>query len=221
MPQSPKLARLPFLIAHRAGNDLARLQSAEQHGVGLIECDVHLRRGRLEVWHLKRIGPIPILWARWRLRRPWVSRLLLSDLLEAIEPGTELMLDLKGFSPRLARPLAECIDTHGAGRRFTVCSRNWRVLAALPRREDVRIVHSVGSRGQLKTLRERLGQGFPVAGISIHKRLLDAPLVAELKRDIELIVSWPIETMAEAHRLGTWGVDGMISKRFDALHQRP
>jgi glycerophosphoryl diester phosphodiesterase len=216
MSQSPK-SPPPFLIAHRAGNDLARLQSAEQHGVALIECDVHLRRGRLEVWHLKRIGPIPIIWDRWQLRRPWVSRLLLSDLLEAIEPGTELMLDLKGFSPRLAGPLTECLDAFGAGRRFTVCSRNWRVLAALPSRDDVRIVHSVGSRGQLRTLRERLRLGQPVAGISIHKRLLDAPIVAELKRDIELIVSWPIETMAEAHRLGTWGVDGMISKRFDAL----
>jgi glycerophosphoryl diester phosphodiesterase len=194
------------------------LQSAEQLGVELVECDVHLRRGRLEVWHVKTVGPIPIIWDRWRLRGPWVPCLLLPDLLDAIGPGTELMLDLKGFSPRVAGPVADCIDAHGKGRRFTVCSRNWRVLAALAGRDDVRVVHSVGNRGQLKALRGRLRKGSPVAGISIHKRLLNAPLVAELKRDVELIVSWPIETMSEARRLGSWGVDGLISKSFDTLH---
>ena len=38
-------------VAHRAGNDLDRLVVALDGGADLVEADVHLRRGRLEVRH--------------------------------------------------------------------------------------------------------------------------------------------------------------------------
>lgn len=217
MQTLPTAPRSPFLIAHRAGNDLALLRSAETLGVALVEADVHLFRGRLEVRHLKTVGPVPLLWDRWELAPPWAPRLLLGELLTAAAPTTELMLDLKGRDPRLPRIVATCLDEHGAGRRVTICSRNWRALAPLAGRDDVRALHSVGSRGQLAALRRRLARRGPVSGVSIHQRLLDAPLVAELKRDVGLLVSWPVETAHDAHRLAGWGVDGLISKRFDLL----
>jgi hypothetical protein len=37
------------VVAHRAGNDLARLRRAEELGVDLVEADVRLWRGRAEV----------------------------------------------------------------------------------------------------------------------------------------------------------------------------
>ncbi|WP_187368794.1 glycerophosphodiester phosphodiesterase [Baekduia soli] len=207
---------MPFLVAHRAGNDLGRLRRAESLGIPLIEADVHLFAGRLEVRHLKTVGPLPILWDRWELAPPWRPRLLLGDLLATAAPPTELMLDLKGRDPRLARAVAACLDRHGDGRRVTVCSRTWRLLRPLEGRPDVRVVHSVGSRRQLAALRRLLGYRA-VDGVSIHRRLLDAPVTAALKRDVGLLVSWPVETAEEARRLAAWGVDGLITTRFDAL----
>ena len=79
-------------MAHRAGNDLARLREAERLGA-VVEADVRLWRGRLEVRHLKTIGPVPILWDRWELASPFAPRLELHALLAAARPGTQLMLD--------------------------------------------------------------------------------------------------------------------------------
>ena len=49
--------RLPLAIAHRSGNHLERLQPAVAAGADLIEADVWLHRGKLEVRHLKTLGP--------------------------------------------------------------------------------------------------------------------------------------------------------------------
>ena len=61
---------VPFLVAHRAGNDLALLRRAEERGITHVEADLHLFRGRLEVRHLKTVGPLPILWDQWTLAAP-------------------------------------------------------------------------------------------------------------------------------------------------------
>jgi glycerophosphoryl diester phosphodiesterase len=61
------MASSPFIVAHRAGNDLELLRRAERVRPRLIEADVHLYRGRLEVRHLKTLGPLPVLWDRWYL----------------------------------------------------------------------------------------------------------------------------------------------------------
>src|ERR1043165_2169704 len=97
---------VPFVVAHRAGNDLELLRRAEAVRPGLIEADVHLFRGRLEVRHLKTLGPLPILWDRWYLASPRTPRLQLGELLAGAGPETALMLDLKGRDARLAELVA-------------------------------------------------------------------------------------------------------------------
>ena len=47
----------PFVVAHRAGNDLDRLRRAQELGLGVVEADLHLYAGRIEVRHLKTLGP--------------------------------------------------------------------------------------------------------------------------------------------------------------------
>jgi hypothetical protein len=201
----------PFIVAHRAGNDLARLRAAEALELPLVEADVHLFAGRLEVRHRKTVGPIPILWDRWELAPPWAPRLLLEELLEAAAPGTELMLDLKGHDRRLPGRVLAAIDAAGLPGRLTVCSQDWRLLEPLAGRQEVRVVHSVGNARQLARLPNTL------AGISIHERLLDADVVAELRRRAALVLSWPVESVTQARRLATWGVQGLISRRFEDL----
>jgi hypothetical protein len=197
-------------VAHRAGNDLARLRAAEALELPLVEADVHLFGGRLEVRHRKTVGPIPILWDRWELAPPWAPRLLLEELLEAA-PATELMLDLKGHDRRLPSRVLAAIEAAGRPGRLTVCSQDWRLLEPMAGLPEIRIVHSVGNARQLARLPETL------AGISIHERLLDAGVVAELRRRAALVLSWPVESVTQARRLAGWGVQGLISRRFEDL----
>jgi glycerophosphoryl diester phosphodiesterase len=203
--------RVPFVVAHRAGNDMVTLRCAEGLPAGLVEADVHLYRGRLEVRHLKTLGPLPVLWDRWYLAPRGAPRLELGTLLAAAAPGTELMLDLKGLDPRLPGRVAT--ELAGYAGRVTICSRNWRFLERLA---GVRVVHSVGSRRQLRALRHRFA-GRRLAGVSIHRKLLDRDTLADLRRRADLILTWPVVTAEEARRLAGWGVDGVITERFEAL----
>jgi glycerophosphoryl diester phosphodiesterase len=187
------------------------LRRAEAQRARLVEADVHLFAGRLEVRHLKTIGPLPVLWDRWYLAPRDTPRLELRELLAAVTPETELMLDLKGIDPRLPGRLAAELARHPGP--VTVCSRNWRFLRRL---RGPRIVHSVGSRRQLRALRRRFA-GRRLEGVSIHRRLLDAATVADLRRRADMVLAWPVATAEEARRLAGWGVDGMISERYEAL----
>jgi glycerophosphoryl diester phosphodiesterase len=218
----PRLKRrAPFLVAHRAGNDLSRLREAARLGAALVEADVRLCRGRIEVRHLKTVGPLPILWDRWRLANPFASRLQLAELLAAA-PATELLLDLKGRNGRLASAVLELIRPRLASRRLTVCSRSWHMLEPFAGVPGVSLVHSVGSRRQLRALR-RLSAARPLHGVSIHERLLDRATVRDLRARADLVMTWPVTTLERARELAAWGVDGLISENLELarpLHER-
>ena len=205
----------PFLVAHRAGNQLADLRAAEELGAVLVEADIRLFRGRLEVRHLKTVGPIPIFWDRWKLAAPWRPRLELGQLLEATAPETELLLDLKGRRIEIAEAVRNTISPFLGARPFTVCARSWRLLAAfagLP----VRRVHSVGSERQLRRLLGRIGEQR-LEGISVHQSLLDRESVAALRAVADLIMTWPVNHTDRAEELLRLGVDGLITDYADRL----
>ena len=126
------------------------------------------------------------------------------------------MLDLKGRDPRLSRRVAAELARRPLAGPVTVCSRSWRLLEPFLDDPDVRAVHSVGSRRQLRALRRRF-TGRRLSGISIHQRLLDPTTVADLRARAEMILTWPVATVEEARRLAAWGVDGVITERFEAL----
>ena len=205
----------PFVVAHRAGNDLGILRRAEALAPRLVEADLHLRRGRVEVRHLKTLGPLPLLWDRWRLAPGWTPRLQLEALLAAAAPSTELMLDLKGCDIHLSRRVADAL-ARARPSCVTVCARNWALLEPLRDVPGVRLVHSVGSRRQLRALRRRFA-GRRLEGISIHRDLLDATTVADLRTRADMVITWPVASPDEARALAAWGVSGVITERFDAL----
>jgi glycerophosphoryl diester phosphodiesterase len=196
---------VPFVVAHRAGNDLAHLKEAESLGIRLIEADVRLWRGRLEVRHLKTVGALPIFWDRWKLASPFAARLQLGELLDAVRPETELLLDLKGVSSRLSRLV---LDALPEDRDVTVCARSWRLLEPFAAKPRVRRVHSVGSARQLRRLLQRFEH---VDGVSIHERLLDPATVATLRSRASVLMSWPVNTVERARELVALGIDGLIS----------
>jgi glycerophosphoryl diester phosphodiesterase len=178
--------------------------------VAVVEADVRLFHGRVEVRHLKTIGPLPIFWDRWELRSPFARRLLLGDLLRAMAPGTELMLDLKGRDPRLSRLVLQAVNESGRLRPLTVCARSSRLLAQFAGMPNVRTVFSVGSRRQLRALDRRLG-GLRPDAISIHERLLDRSTVERLTALAGTVMTWPVKTVEDARRLAGIGVRGLIT----------
>jgi hypothetical protein len=206
----------PFLVAHRAGNRLDDLRRAESLGIPLVEADVRRFAGRLEVRHEKTVGPVPILWDRWKLAPPWAPRLLLDELLDAAARDTELMLDLKGGDPRLAADVGRALERRRGHAPVSVCSQSWALLEPFRGRDGVRTIHSVGSTKALRALHGRFA-GERLEGVSIHRKLLDAGVVAALHERAPLVISWPVATPDEARELAGWGVDGLITERYETL----
>ncbi len=208
-------AAAPLLVAHRAGNRLDLLRASEEAGHAFVEADVNLFRGRLDVRHLKTVGPLPLFWDRWQVAAPWRRHLQLGELLAAAAPTTELMIDLKGRQLRLAERVAEEIEPYLGSRRLTIAARCWPLLEqfeGLP----VRRLHSVGTARQLREL-VRASAGSRLDGVTIHERLLDLAAVAELRRIAGVVMTWPVNDAERASELLRLGVDGLISDRPEAL----
>lgn len=202
-------------IAHRRGNTVDGMRAALEMGVDLVECDVHAYRGRLEVRHLKTMGVLPWLWDRGELvHRRRHRNLELAELIAALGDDHRLMIDLKGVHPRLAPAVARLIRESAPDRGLTVCTKSWWMLDAFD--VPVQRVLSAASRRGLARLRTRLARGA-VHGVSVRRSLLTVPLVEELHRATDLVMTWPVDTpeaLADARRLG---VDAVISKNDDLL----
>jgi hypothetical protein len=208
--------RLPFVVAHRAGNDLALLRRTMDRNLGIVEADLHLFRGRVEVRHLKTLGPVPILWDRWKLATPWARRLHLEQLLAALRPGAEVILDLKGADRRLPALVAGALAERPVTGPVMLCARAWPLLDLVPAAPGLRRIHSVGTRRQLEALRRRFADRR-LEGISIHRRLLDAETVRDLRARAAVVMSWPVHTVDQARLLLGWGVQGLISEQPDEI----
>jgi glycerophosphoryl diester phosphodiesterase len=201
------------VIGHRCGNDLATLRSAVADGVRTVEADVRLYHGRLEVRHVKTVGPIPLYWERRRpVRAP--SRLLLRDLVEACDPRTELLLDLKGARRALSHLLLRELRPSLGRRRLAVCARNWRLLAPFAGVEGIAVLWTIRTR---RALRAFLAGAAPVDGVSVHADLVDADSVAALRRRAGRVLVFPVETAEQARRLRALGVDGLVTERLELV----
>jgi glycerophosphoryl diester phosphodiesterase len=204
-------------IAHRAGNSLEGLRGANALGADVIECDVHGYRGRLEVRHLKTAGPLPFLWDRWQLVPASAPRLGLDQLLEADRHGTTFLLDLKGRRASTAASVANLLHEVVHERPVLVCGRHWPLVDALASLPFVRPVMSVRNRLELVRLGQRLGSGPPVHGVSVHRSLLDKELVAALHERVDIVMTWPVNTVTCLDDVLAMGVTGVISDEQDVL----
>lgn len=198
-------------VAHRAGNSLAALAAAAELGADVVECDVHVSRGRLEVRHSKALGPW--LWDRgpWELTPRSVPQLQLTELLTATDAS--VMLDLKGAGGVGART-AQVL--RAAPRPVLVCSRWWPSVDAFAGLEGVRSVLSARNRGELARLRRRV-RARPPYGVSLHGSLLAEPVVAELREWVELVMTWGVDDLAALDRVVRVGVTGVISNSAEVL----
>lgn len=206
----------PLVVAHRAGNELASAESALAAGADVLELDVWLHRGRLEVRHTKTAGPLPLRWDRWSLEPGWRPCPRLPELLDALPEEVPLMLDLKGWARGLPAALVTTLRQQRPGRPVLLCSRNWGLLDACRDYREAVLVHSIGSPRQLAACWPRLRQHDHDA-VSIHARLLDAETVRALRRHVSLITSWPVNDARLATRLLELGIDGLTSDDVRAV----
>ena len=211
MSDGPLLA-----VAHRAGNSLAGLRTAVEVGADVIEADVHAHRGRLEVRHLKTMGPLPLLWDRWELRSARAPRLGLETLLTAVDDGVTFMIDLKGQDPAIGAEVARELHERAPERPVLVCSRNWAALAPFAAVGWVRTLRSARTRRELARLLATLDGAAPY-GVSVHRSLLDPDLAAELHRHVEVVMTWPVNDPAALDAVADLGVSGVISDEHTIL----
>lgn len=200
----------PLVIAHRLGNELDSALRAFEAGVDLIETDIWRYRNRLELRHIKTMGPIPLLWDRWELHPGWGHRFQLADLLRDLPVAARLFLDLKGEDTHLPIQLVETIRTIQPARQIIVCGRNWTQLDPIANDSDVSVFYSVGSDQELANIWDKL-ENMPHPAISINKRYLTEELVRRLKDQNVTIVTWTVNTFAEARKLHDLGVDGFTT----------
>lgn len=201
-------------IAHRAGNDIRALREALDAGVDLVEADVHLFRGALEVRHRKTLGP-GLLWDRWELvRRRGLVLPELAEVLAAAGGDPRLMLDLKGPAAALAPRVAELLRVRAPGAPVTVCTKHWGALDAFA--PPVRRVLSASNQVTLRRLLARVRRA-PEYGVSVRLRLLTPAIVAELRRSVDVVMSWPVDTPAALDHARRVGVTAVISKNLTLL----
>jgi glycerophosphoryl diester phosphodiesterase len=194
----------PLLAAHRIETPAAAA-AARAAGADLLEIDVHLRRGALEVRHPRRRGPV--LWDREGVRRARGPSGTLGPLLAALPAGAEPMIDLKGGAAALAG--AALAAARAAGHeRATLTSRRWDLLDGLAGEPGVRLAYSAAGRREVGRL---LARDVPAgAAACVRSDLLDAATVAALRRRHALVMTWDVADRGEADRLADLGVGGLV-----------
>jgi glycerophosphoryl diester phosphodiesterase len=203
-------------VAHRAGNDLQVLREAALLGADVVEADVHLHRGRLEVRHEKSVGRLPWLWDKWQVYPRTHPRMVLDELLDALPLGTTVMLDLKGVG-RAGAEVALAVHARAPEHPVLVCARWWPAVAPFRELPWARVLLSARGRVELARLRRRLRAGDPPDGVSVHLSMLDPLVVAELKEQVPLVLTWPVDDLAALERASFCGVDGAITKDLDIV----
>jgi glycerophosphoryl diester phosphodiesterase len=167
---------------------------------------------------VKTLGPVPVLWDRWRLEPGWTPRLHLSALLEAVHERTTLFLDLKGRHPRFPAALRGELDRHHPDRPVVVCSQSWDLLDALQPGSALALVYSIGNPRMLRDVWPRLAR-LPSPVVSIDQRLLSPETMRTFRERSVSVVTWTVNSAARMAELRAWGVDGIISDNFDLLRQ--
>ncbi|GAA1840784.1 glycerophosphodiester phosphodiesterase [Asanoa iriomotensis] len=193
-------------VAHRAGNRVADLRAALASDVDLIEADVHLRAGTLQIGHGilgRRLVPAPTL----------------DEILAVMDGDPRLLLDLKGLSTAVATAAAAMlVDTPVA-----LSARNWRMFDAFGPRQRLWRIYAAGNRWELHRLRERIGHPS-IRAVSVRRRLLTPAVVAELRGHGITVLVWPVSSkaaVADARRLGASGVIGKNLALLEGINRQP
>lgn len=192
------------IVAHRAGNDPTTARAA-QALADVIELDAHVHRGRVELRHAKLLRPTNRLWEQWYLLPADARGAPIETVLQALDPDTPLLVDLKCFTRRAARQIASAIPvTHPV----LASTRSWWILPAVADRPGWTAMRSCGSRLQvwLAAHTDRHHRyGAAVRANRLPPRRMQA-FVARRGR----VYVWGVASVDHGTQLRRWGVEGLI-----------
>jgi hypothetical protein len=126
------------------------------------------------------------------------------------------MLDLKGVG-RVGRSTARELRALTGERSMLVCARWWPSVDDVAGLPSVLPVLSCRNRAELARLRRRVASAPPPYGVSLHGSLLSAPVVAELRRRVEVVMTWGVNDREALDRVVELGVNGIISDSLELL----
>ncbi|MFQ5557596.1 MAG: glycerophosphodiester phosphodiesterase [Acidimicrobiales bacterium] len=194
-----------LLVAHRGGN---RCESARRliGRVDLIELDVHVRRGRVEVRHEKLLRPTSLLWERWHILPRGTPVPTIDEIIAVVDPDTELLVDLKCFTARAARRIRGSLPPE---QPITVASRSWWVLRAFRDRPRTRVLRSCRSWWQLHLARILPGLSEQV-GVVAHESLLRPATIDPILARTPHLFCWGVTDPRRGHELAVAGVSALI-----------
>ncbi|NDL58396.1 glycerophosphodiester phosphodiesterase [Phytoactinopolyspora mesophila] len=224
-PRHSEGAPALLTIAHRAANDANILREAIDSGIDLVEADVRFFKGVPEIRHTKTLGP-RLLWEPGELvrRRDTVVPTLADLLVSLGDDSQRLMLDLKGLRPGLAPAVAKVLQEHAPGVPLAISTPHWWMFKAFHDLPHIRPMLSAGSWPMVERLRELIRKdpstwptAQPVFACSIHRTLLTPDIVSEVRRRIDHVVTWPVDTPEELGQARELGVTGVTSKDLNLL----
>jgi hypothetical protein len=196
-------------IAHNGGDTKAGLALVREHAVDVVEVDVALVNGRLDVVHTppRRIPAflIPLVYRSATLDDAW----------RELPEGIEVYLDMKSRSTRAVEQVAQVLEA----RTERVIYVGSSLLEALNQLRSLvpesQTIFYPKTRQRLEELMD--AQPLPVAGVSIGPAHLDRELVSRARKRGLLVWAGVVNDRQVIKRLLEWEVDGVISDDLAVL----
>jgi len=196
-----------MIVAHRYGNTIETALIGSEIA-DMVEIDVHLWHGRLEVRHAKRLWILQRQWEQWQLLPSNSPVPSFADILSSLPPDTPLLVDIKGWRPKMVRLIREAFEDE---RPIVASARGWWLLRHIRDRPNTTVLRSVGTRWQLWLVgRLRRSRVPPSPGTVVHQRLLNARSAAMLLGISTDLFTWNIDSKERADELVALGVTGLI-----------
>ncbi len=213
MPESiPK----PFGSAHRAGNTREDALRAVEAGADLLEADIWLHKGRLELRHKQTLGPIPILWEKWSIAPGWTPRYTLRELLHDVPEDILLLLDFKGDEMDLGPEVLKELQQTAPDRVVAICGRNYPQLLTIADEPNILCFYSVGDPAEWPAAQELIATSEHPA-LSIRADLATPERMEWINNLGGVVVSWDVQTEEQMEQLRALGVDGFTTDNPELL----
>lgn len=211
-----ELIPIPFGSAHRAGNDRADALRAIEAGADLLETDIWLHKGQLELRHKQTLGPIPILWEKWSIAPGWTPRYTLRELLHDIPEDILLFLDFKGSEMDLGPEVLKELQRTAPDRVVAICGRNYPQLQTIATEPNVLCFYSVGDAEEWPEA-QKLIAASEYPALSINAALATPERMAWINGLGGVVVCWDVQTEQQMRELRELGVDGFTTDNPDLL----
>lgn len=200
----------PFASAHRAGNSKEDALNAIEAGADLIETDIWLHKGQLELRHKQTLGPIPILWEKWAIEPGWLPRYTLRDLLQDLPENVLIFLDFKGDNMDLGPAVLEELERTAPNRTIAICGRNYPQLQTIADAPHVIPFYSVGEEKEWPEAQKLIQASTPKA-LSLLADLATPEKLDWMESVGGTTVCWGVDDEDQMQKLREMGVDGFTT----------